>query len=255
MISPTMSPMYLDYFDNNHVADVYNFWRRSWTWKSFRWTSIVRRLLRLFRCFVSNLCFRIQFLSDHIMIHSCLVWFLWWLRHGAIGPREATSVVGSMLTDLNSEFSHFNLVIRLSNVQQLALPFCTFVKSRCSRGPLWIQWIASLQCAVVPNFWNLLFRSTFCATDIMTWHAVQAGTRLSGVVFFLLMVVWWGNTFCASNSLELDSHLYALVADWNTGLLWHNCTTPRFRNWVLLVNYLFWFFDCHQLVPHLVPTL
>ena len=35
-------------------------------------------------------CFRIQFLPDHIMIHSCLVWFPWWLRHGAMEPFEAT---------------------------------------------------------------------------------------------------------------------------------------------------------------------
>ena len=28
----------------------------------------------------------------NIMIHSYLVWFLWWLRHGAIGPNEATPV-------------------------------------------------------------------------------------------------------------------------------------------------------------------
>ena len=35
-------------------------------------------------------CFRIQFLPDHIMIHSCLVWFPWWLRHGAMEPIEAT---------------------------------------------------------------------------------------------------------------------------------------------------------------------
>ena len=35
-------------------------------------------------------CFRIQFLPDHIMIHSCLVCFPWWLRHGAMEPFEAT---------------------------------------------------------------------------------------------------------------------------------------------------------------------
>ena len=34
-----------------------------------------------------------------------------------------------MSTDLNSEFTHFNLVIRLSKVQQLALPLCTFSQS------------------------------------------------------------------------------------------------------------------------------
>ena len=56
-------------------------------------------------------CFRIQFLPDHIMIHSCLVWFPWWLRHGAMEPLEAT-LFRWVLTDLNSEFTHFNLVIR-----------------------------------------------------------------------------------------------------------------------------------------------
>ena len=71
-----------------------------------------------------------------VMIHSYLVWFLWWLRHGAIGPSEATSFVGLMSTDLTSEFTHFNLVIRWSNVQQLALLLSTvFEESRCSCGP------------------------------------------------------------------------------------------------------------------------
>ena len=40
----------------------------------------------------------------------------------------------------------------------------------------------------------------------------QAGTRLAGVVSFLLMVVWWGQSFCASNSLELESRFYAIGA-------------------------------------------
>ena len=61
--------------------------------------------------------------SLYIMIHSYLVWFLWWLRHGAIGPSEATSSVGLMSTDLTSEFTYFKLVIRLSKVQQSALRF------------------------------------------------------------------------------------------------------------------------------------
>ena len=28
--------------------------------------------------------------GSYIMIHSCLVWFPWWLRHGAMEPLEAT---------------------------------------------------------------------------------------------------------------------------------------------------------------------
>ena len=44
--------------------------------------------------------------------------------------------LGWMSTDLTSEFTHFNLVIRLSKVQQLALRFFShFEMSRCSCGP------------------------------------------------------------------------------------------------------------------------
>ena len=32
------------------------------------------------------------------------------------------------MTVLNSEFTHFNLVIRLSKVEQLAFPFCTILR-------------------------------------------------------------------------------------------------------------------------------
>ena len=56
IISPTMSPMYLDYFVK--TSSPMYFWWRSWTWKLFR---------------IRFACFRIQFLPDHIMIHSCLV--------------------------------------------------------------------------------------------------------------------------------------------------------------------------------------
>ena len=44
-------------------------------------------------CFSSNSNLHVTgFSSCRIttMIHSYLVWFLWWLRHGAIGPIEAT---------------------------------------------------------------------------------------------------------------------------------------------------------------------
>ena len=60
-----------------------------------------------------------------ITIHSYLVWFLWWLRHGAIGPIEATLFrVNVDWTDFR--INTFELVTRLSEVQQLALPFCAF---------------------------------------------------------------------------------------------------------------------------------
>ena len=61
------------------------------TWWSLRRTSIIRRIRRWLICFPSNLHVT-GFSSCRIttMIHSNLVWFLWWLRHGAIGPSEAT---------------------------------------------------------------------------------------------------------------------------------------------------------------------
>ena len=55
---------------------------------------------------------------------------------------------GKCLTDLTSEFTHFNLVIRLSKVKQMALPFISlFGKSCRSDGP----------SEAVQNFGNLCF--------------------------------------------------------------------------------------------------
>ena len=39
-----------------------------------------------------------------------------------------------MLTDLNSEFTHFNLVIRVSKVQQMALRFFRHFEISCCSG-------------------------------------------------------------------------------------------------------------------------
>ena len=135
------------YFRRNHVADVYYFaeimspmyifWWRSWTLKSFRRTFIIRRLHRRLICFPSNLHVT-GFSSWRItsMIHSFLVWFLWWLRQGAIGPIEATPV-GVNVDWIELRIYTFELVIRLSKVKQLAFPFCTvFQESRCSCGPM-----------------------------------------------------------------------------------------------------------------------
>ena len=97
------------------------------------------------------------------------------------------------------------------------------------------------------TFRNLFFCSTFARTDVTTWHDEQAGTRLAGVVLFPFGF-WWGNTFCASNSLELESRLCRLGQDLNTGLLWHNCTTFRIQE--LSPGFCFVF---HQLVPHWSP--
>ena len=46
---------------------------------------------------------------------SCLVWFPWWLRHGAMDPLERTHLgeCWQSMTELTSEFTHFNPGIRL----------------------------------------------------------------------------------------------------------------------------------------------
>ena len=89
-----------------------------------------------------------------------------------------------------------------------------------------------------------VFAATFAASlhHVTTFESRQAHDLQ--VWYSFLLVLWWGETYCASNSLELDSRFYALVADWNTGLLWHNRTTFRFRNWVLVSLLCF-----HQLIP------
>ena len=52
------------------------------------------------------------------------MWFLWWLRHGAIGPSEATLLWVSV-DWLDVGIDIFNLVIRVSKVEQLASRLCT----------------------------------------------------------------------------------------------------------------------------------
>ena len=78
-------------------------------------------------------------------------------------PFEGTSFVGLMSTDLNSEFTHFELVIRLSKVQQLALRFSAVL--RCPAAPDvpgYLAKILACQSEAVLNVTNLRFCSTFC---------------------------------------------------------------------------------------------
>ena len=137
-------------------------------------------------CFSSNLHVT-GFSSCRItqMIHSNLVWFLWWLRHGAIGPNEAT-LVGVNVDWLEFWIYTFEFVIRLSKVQQLALPFCTFSERSCLSGcPLRSLWNSFLLSEVAPNIQKpLILQQVLQLHCIMSWHKNQAGTRLAGVVFF-----------------------------------------------------------------------
>ena len=173
-------------------------------------------------CFSSNLHVT-GFSSCRIttMIHSYLVWFLWWLRHGAIGPANwGNPIWGECRLNWQPNLHIFNLVIRLSKVQQLALPFCGFDDVL---RLLWSQgFLAAMPVYQSEAVWNCQKPRFYCSSCFhsdrltRTGFEQQAGTRLSGVVFFLLMVVWWGETYCAPNSLELESRLCQLGQDLTT---------------------------------------
>ena len=148
------------------------------------------------------------------MIHSCLVWFLWWLRHGAIGPNEATSFVGSMLTDLKSEFTHFNSVIRLSNVQQSALQFCTFLWCPASPAVLW----KPLNC--IPAEWcvseqpkTFLSSQQFVHSYYMTMK--QGRHKTCRCVFFF----WWLSGEVIHVVHLIRWNLTAVLCHWGTNWL------------------------------------
>ena len=67
------------------------------------------------------------------------------------------------------------------------------------------------QLEAVQNLQKLRFFCSFHRDRLSkTGMEQQAGTRLSGVVFFLFMVVWCGEPYCAPNSLELESRLSQL---------------------------------------------
>ena len=113
--------------------------------------------------------------------------------------------LGWVSTDLNSEFTHFNLVIRLSKVQQLALPLCAFFEnSRGSGRPRDPSDLHLSQREIVRNNQKLLFRCSFNfwhITCTATWQGDQAGTRfqvwsfsfwwLSGEVKHIVHLIRW----------------------------------------------------------------
>ena len=123
---------------------------------------------------------------------------------------------GWVMTVLTAELTHFNLVIHLSKAKQSAFLFCTiFWVSRCSCGPSWNLWNPSLLSEATSNYHKPPFLQQPLQLQYnMFWDRHQADSWPLGVVFCLLMVVWWGWTFCASNSLELDSRFMPL---WLTG--------------------------------------
>ena len=123
---------------------------------------------------------------------------------------------GWVLTDLNSEFTHFNLVIRLSKGQQSALRFSSLLRlSRWSCGPRDYSPMRFFNCEAVLNCQKPFYH---CSLRIWssTWHSRQKATGMSFSCRCGLFGFWWGETFCASNSLEFGSCFMPLRHDLTT---------------------------------------
>ena len=162
-----------------------------------------------------------------------------------------------MSTDLNSEFTHFNLVIRSSKAKQSAFRLCTvFGDSRCSGCPL-RPFEECIPYRVKPFRTARNFIFYYCSSRFWssTWHVRQQATGMSFSCRCGLFGIWWGETCCAPNSLELESRFMPIGARLDHGPgAGNNRTTFRFRNWILFLINCFGFPVCHQLVPHLVPN-
>ena len=148
-----------------------------------------------------------------------------------------------MSTDLNA-FTHFNLVIHLSKVQQLAFRLFSLLRVPLhlqSQGPQW----SVLSCAAVPNIQKPPFLLQLQLCD-ETWHARQQATGMSSSCRCGLFGFWWGETCCAPNSLELESRFMPIGARLDHGPgAGNNRTTSRKLGTESCFNFL-WF---HQLIP------
>ena len=142
---------------------------------------------------------------------------------------------GWMLTVLTSEFTHFNLVIRLSNVQQLALLFCTFFEnSRGSGRPRDPSDLFLSQREIVRNNQKLLFATaaTFAASShhVTTFESGRHTSCRCGILSF-----WF------SGEVKHIVHLsrwnleavYAFYGWPEHGPGLAQRTNFRFRNWIL----------------------
>ena len=109
----------------------------------------------------------------------------------------------------------FELVIHLSKVKQLALPFCTIsAMSRWSFGPrvprqnaCLSEWSRSEQ-PETPFF-------DHCSSSL--WHSWHQARQVHACRFgdsFFWWFVWWGQTYCAPNSMELESRLCHCGTTW-----------------------------------------
>ena len=110
--------------------------------------------------------------------------------------------MGSMSTDLTSELTHFNLVIRLRKAKQLAFLFFGLLGlSRCSCGPREPRQFRFFHCEACPNYQKLCFTA---ASALEVKHDHEKGYRqahdfqvwsfsfwLSGEVKHIVHLIRW----------------------------------------------------------------
>ena len=136
------------------------------------------------------------------------MWFLWWLRHGAIGPIEAT-LFRVNVDWIDFRIYIFELVIRLSKVQQSALRFVSHFEMSCGlSGPLWSSWIAFFtERSLAEQPETFFFRSL----QLQLWKWNMTMWRVTGrhTTFRCGLLsfdgLWWGETCCAPNSMDFES--------------------------------------------------
>ena len=144
-----------------------------------------------------------------------------------------------------SEFTHFNLVICLSIVNSpLFYDVSPLLPSLRTLGQF--RFCSS---EAVRNSHKLSYSAT--ATEQLQGSMKGVRFMPAGVVYFLLMVFWWGWTYRAPNSSELEQlfqfmWLDRLPSPWGSN-------ARLFRIELNPINCCF-LTSLHQLVPHLAPN-
>ena len=165
---------------------------------------------------------------------------------------------GWMMTVLTSELTHFYLVIHLSKLQQLALPFSGLLGlSRWSVGPgsspkMPVYRSDAVLTFLKPRFLLQFLLSQWQITHDMTWTTGRHTTFRCGLFSFWLS----GGVKHIVHLIRWNLKAVLCPCGWtgNTGLEWHNARTLGLGAESCCLTNCFGFLVCHQLVPHLVPN-
>ena len=122
--------------------------------------------------------------------------------------------LGWVMTVLTAEFTHFNSVIRLSKAKQSAFLFCTILRCPAVSAVPWdpsvllLYWVKPCRTSETLVYFRSpsLWQATCSMYDKATGMSFSCRCGLFGI--------WWGETYCASNSREFVSRYMPL---WLTG--------------------------------------